>query len=96
MKLYQAKKHHAVKNNDEDYIKLEDACLNNYLIFGSKQDLLEALDIARILWFIYGALGSYRLIIACDKSDFVSSFKRHGKVSPALKEFLQKTRDKKI
>ena len=96
--LYQAKKHHGLtnknKNKDEDYIKLEDACLNNYLIFGSKQDLLEALEIARILWFIYGALGSYRLQVACDKADFVSSFQRHGKVSPALKEFLQKMKTK--
>ena len=33
--LYQAKKHHAVTNKDDDYIKLEDACLNNYMIFGS-------------------------------------------------------------
>ena len=92
--LYQAKKHHAVTNKDDDYIKLEDACLNNYMIFGSKKYLLEALEIARILWFIYGALGQYRLMAACDKSKFASSFQRHGRVSPVLKEFLQKVRAK--
>ena len=92
--LYQAKKHHAVKNNDDDYIKLEDACLKNYLIFAPKQDLLKALEIASILWFIYWALGQYRLMVACDNSKFVSSFQRHGKVSPALKEFLQKMKTK--
>ena len=55
--LYQAKKHYAVTNKDDDYIKLEDACLNNYMIFGSKKYLLEALEIARILCFIYWSFG---------------------------------------
>ena len=33
--LYQAKKHYALTDKDEIYIKLVDACLENYLIFGS-------------------------------------------------------------
>jgi hypothetical protein len=86
--LQQAKKHHALTDEDDRYLQLMDACLKNFMIFESKTHLLDAFAIARILFFIYGALGNYRLRIACDKGRFTSSFQRHGKPSIPLKEFM--------
>jgi hypothetical protein len=86
--LQQAKKHHGLTDKDAAYLKLMDACLENYLIFGSKKHLLEALDIARLLMFVYAALCAYRLMVACDQSSFTPSFQRHGRPSKPLKAFL--------
>lgn len=86
--LGQAKKHHALTDEDETYLQLMDACLKNYMIFESKRHLLDAFATARILFFIYGALCDYRLMIACDKTRFTSSFQRHGRPSIPLKEFM--------
>lgn len=35
-----------------------------------------------------GALANYRLLIACDKAKFISSFQRHVRPSVPLKEFI--------
>lgn len=86
--LQQAKKHHALTDEDDTYLQLMDACLKNYMIFESKKRLLDAFSIARILFFIYWALANYRLMIACDKERFTSSFQRHGRVSVPLREFM--------
>jgi len=86
--LHQAKKHHALKDEDETYLQLRDACLKNYMNVESKKHLLDAFEIAKILWFVYGALASDRLMIACDKSRFTSSLQRHGRASIPLKEFM--------
>jgi len=86
--MLQAKKHHALTDEDDRYLQLMDACLKNYRIFGSKRHLLDAFAIARILLFIYGALCNYRLMNACDKARFTSSFQRHGRPSVPLKEFM--------
>ena len=86
--LQQAKKHHALTDEDDTYLQLMDACLKNFMIFASKKHLLNAFAKARILFFIYGALANYRLMIACDKASFTSSFQRHGRPSIPLKEFI--------
>jgi hypothetical protein len=86
--LQQAKKHHALTDEDDTYLQLMDACLKNYMIFESKKHLLEAFATARILFYIYGALCNYRLMIACNKARFTSSFQSHGKPSIPLKEFM--------
>ncbi|OAI48810.1 hypothetical protein AYO45_00615 [Gammaproteobacteria bacterium SCGC AG-212-F23] len=86
--LQQAKKHHSLTDADDTYLQLMDACLKNYMVFESKNRLLDALAIARILYFIYGALVNYRLMIACDKTRFTSSFQRHGRPGVPLKEFM--------
>ena len=85
--LRQAKIHHALTDNDDAYQLLMDACLKNYLIFESKKNLLDALAMADLLWFIYEALAQYRLRLACDEARFLS-FQRHGKLSGRLKEFI--------
>jgi len=86
--LQQAKKHHALTDEDDTYLQLMDACFKNYMIFESKKNLLDAFATARILFSIYGALCGHRLMIACDSARFTSSFQRHGRPSIPLKEFM--------
>lgn len=86
--LHQAKKHHGISESDETYFQLMNACLKNHRHFESKNNVLEALAIAKILWFVYAALANDRLMRACDQSKFKGSFQRHGKPSIPLKEFM--------
>ncbi len=86
--LKQAKKHHALTEEDDSYLQLKDACLKNFLILEPKRHLLEAFSTARQLFFIYAALCDYRLMVACDKAKFTTSFQRHGRLSIPLKEFM--------
>lgn len=82
------KKHHALTEEDDRYQRIKDACLKNFLNFESKKNLLDAFETARILFSIYGALCDYRLVIACEKTRFTSSFQRHGRPGISLREFL--------
>lgn len=86
--LLQIKKHHALTDNDDAYLRIKDCCLKNYLNFEPKKHLLDAFSTASLLFFIYGALSSHRLMSACDKAKFTSSFQRHGKPSNPLKKFI--------
>lgn len=85
--LRQAKTHHALSDEDDAYMRLTNACFSNYLIIKSEEHVLDAFSIARILWFIYEALAHYRLMLACDKTRFISS-QGQGRLSGPLKEFM--------
>lgn len=84
--LQQMEKHHALTDDSSDYLKIKDACLNNYMVFESRDNLLNAFKLARPLWFIYGALAGLRLIEACGKSKILSY--QHGKFISCLREFM--------
>lgn len=84
--LQQMKKHHALADDSSDYLKISDACLNNYTAFESRENLLNAFKLARPLWFIYGALAGHRLIEACGKSKIMSY--QQGKFISSLREFM--------
>lgn len=84
--LQQMEKHHALKAGTSDYLKIKDACLKNYLPFESKENLLNAFDLVRPLWFVYGALAGHRLIDACGKSEIMAY--QHGKFILSLRDFL--------
>jgi hypothetical protein len=84
--LHQIKKHHAP--TDDAYLRIQDACLNNFLKFESKGNLLKALAVTSQLAPIYWALSCYRLRAACDPSRFIDAFKQQGRPSLALKEFI--------
>jgi len=86
--LHQAKKHHALTEQDDAYKQLMDACLKNYINAESKKHLLDAFAMAKILWFVYGTLATERLMIACTKAKFTASFQRHGRPSIPLKELM--------
>ncbi len=84
--LHVIKKHYALTNEDATYLRIKDACLKNFMKFEPRT--ADAFEIAQILFFIYGALANYRLVIACGKSKFTSSFQRHGRPSMVLKELI--------
>ena len=84
--LQQMEKHHALTDDADDYLKIRDACLNNYMAFESRENLLNAFKLARPLWFVYGALAGHRLIDACGKSEIMSY--QHGKFVSSLREFI--------
>ncbi len=85
--LRQAKLHHALTEEDDAYLQLMNACLKNFMSFGSKKDISDAFAIAQTLWMIYESLAQYRLLLACDKTRFLS-FQRHGRLSGRLKELV--------
>ncbi len=85
--LRQAKVHHGLIEGDDTYLQLMDACLQNYMPFDSKRNLLDAFAMAQLLWNVYEALAQYRLMLACDKARFMS-LQRHGKLSGRLKELM--------
>lgn len=85
--LRQVKTHHALTDKDDAYLQLIDAYLGNYINFDFKERLLEALQLAQVLWCIYEALAQYRLRLACEPTRFML-VQRHGRLSGRLKEFM--------
>lgn len=85
--LYVIKKHHALTDTDDAYLIIKDACLKNFKTF--ELNISDAFKIANPLFFIYSALGNHRLMTACGKSTFTSSFQRHGRPSVPLKELMK-------
>jgi hypothetical protein len=84
--LHVIKKHYALTNKDDTYLKIKDACLKNYMRFESEKNVLNAFEIAYVLWFAYGLLAHDRLMRACGKEKLMSF--QHGKLGEMLKEFI--------
>ena len=85
--LFVIKKHHALEETSDAYLNLEACCFKAFNL--PEKQLEEAVALARPLFFVYAALGNYRLMQACDKTKFIGAFERHGRVSPSLKEFMR-------
>lgn len=71
--LRQAIIHHGVKELDQTYRQLQDACFENWVEISKKQ-LLEGFGLAKKLWPIYSALGAYRLMSGVDLQAFKSYY----------------------
>ena len=84
--LHQIKKHHALTDEDDRYLKIKEACFKNFFPFESKENLLAAFSIAQMLWLIYGGLALYRLMLACDQQEWMA-FQQQGKLKSALTDF---------
>ncbi len=84
--LQQVKKHYELNENDNSYHKIKNACLKNYMNFESEKNLLNALKIAQVLWYVYGLLAHERLMQACGQEKMIA-FQR-GKLSKMLKELI--------
>lgn len=84
--LQQVEKHYGHIVDEDTYLRIKEACLKNYKIYASKAGLLEALETARSVSFVYGMLAQYRLMLACGK-DKIMSF-QPGKLSDSMKEFI--------
>jgi hypothetical protein len=90
--LQQTKKHHGITDKDDIYLRLVDACFKNYMIFESRENLIDAFATAHILLFVYGILATNRLMLACDGVRLMS-FHGHGKLSGELRKFMTACRD---
>ena len=64
--LYQATLHHGVKERDKTWHQLQDACIENWLGLGTKNQLLKAFTLSRKLWPIYSACVNYRFMHCVD------------------------------
>ncbi|HET9843455.1 MAG TPA: GNAT family N-acetyltransferase [Gammaproteobacteria bacterium] len=84
--LQQMQKHYGFTETDAIYLKIKEACLKNYLNFESHKNILEALDIAKELWPVYGAVAMYRFMQACGEDNILSF--QPGALVSSLKEFM--------
>lgn len=84
--LHVIKKHHGLTHDDAAYVKIKHACLKDYMQIESEKNLVDALEIAHVLWGVYGLLAHDRLIRACGQEPLIS-FQR-GKLSQMLKELI--------
>ncbi len=84
--LYVMKKHHALKDEDGRYQRIKNAYLEKFEKIESNTS--DAFEIANMLFFIYEALGKYRLIMACDEAKFTPEFQRHRQISIPLRQFI--------
>lgn len=84
--LQQIRKHHALTDDDDMYLRIKDACFKNYMHIESKKYLLDAFETAQILWLVYGVLSQYRLMAACGKERIISF--QPGRLSDSLKELM--------
>lgn len=81
--LQQVKKHHGLTDQDNAYQKIKTACFKNFISRESHDNLIKAFKSAEILLPVYSVLASYRLIEACDKTEF-TSFYGSGKLRDEL------------
>lgn len=93
--LAQIKKHHGLTEKDSAYQNIQDACFENFLQFESRNNLLKAFELTRILLPIYGVLAAYRLIEACDKKELIA-FYGTGMLRNQLKEFITAHKEQDI
>ncbi|WP_133128622.1 aminoglycoside phosphotransferase family protein [Legionella nagasakiensis] len=84
--LHIIKKHHALKEEDKTYVEIKSAGLKPYMMFESEENISGAFLIAQELWFVYGILAHYRLMLACGKKRIMSW--QHGKLSSLFRGFM--------
>lgn len=87
--LYQATIHHGVKEGDQIWHQLQNACFENWLELATKKRLLEGFMLAKKLWHIYCAFGSYRLMVGVDLQAFRSYYaNRPNKLADSFREYI--------
>lgn len=83
--LQQIKKHHALKADDAVFIRIKEACLNNFKdLFESETALADAFSVAGKLLNVYEVAFQDRFISACGKENLKSY--QHWKLGALLKE----------
>lgn len=70
--LRQATINHGIQELDQTYNQLQNACFENWLELATKSQLLEWFMLAKKLWPIYSAFGTYRLMVGVDLKFFKS------------------------
>ncbi len=83
----QIKKHYALTETDELYVRIKQACFKHYMnFFGFQEQFLDAFTIISILCYIYDMLSQYRLMLACGTKEVLAFQQR--KFSNTAKEFI--------
>ena len=77
-----------LKETDETYLRLQKACLENWLGLESHKNLLQIFYYVKKLWPICENLAQYRLMMSCDVASF-QALNRQGRLTRGLKEFIQ-------
>ncbi|MBP9777705.1 MAG: aminoglycoside phosphotransferase family protein [Rickettsiaceae bacterium] len=81
--------HHGVKESDQNYRKLQDACFENWLGLTTKKRLLELFILSQQLWPIYGALANYRLMTSVDLQALNSHYAhRPNRLAGCFREYI--------
>lgn len=73
------------KKDDQNYIKIKDACLSNFRQFESDQHLSQIFDLTLLLHPLYYVFSIMRLITACDKEGFKTEFTDPDGIVKSLK-----------
>ena len=90
--LYQAIIHHGVKEQDQIYLQLQDACFENWLELATKNQLLEAFMLAKKLLPIYSVFGRCRLISCVDQQAFKLYYaNRPNRLAGYFREYIAAT-----
>ena len=82
--LNQVTRRYPVKETDNIYIQLEEACLQQWRDYPEK-NLRDAFQLTKKCWPIYAALGFYRLTLSVNAESFQSNA---GRISGYLKKFI--------
>ena len=72
--LFYAKYWNYFNEHDQDYLKIKNACLHNFMTFESESNLLDIFDITFVLHPLYYIFSVMRLITICDKKGFRTDF----------------------
>jgi hypothetical protein len=84
--LYHIRKNYVLSECDDEYLQIKHACLKYYMQFESEKNVFAALDIARVLWFVYGLLAHDRLMHACGREQLI--LLQPGKLGAMLREMI--------
>jgi hypothetical protein len=87
--LEQSITHHGVKEHDETYLKLQDACLENWAELASRNQLLEILSLVKQVRPIYCLLVSYQFMKSVDLEAYKAFFPdRPSQIKEILKQYI--------
>jgi hypothetical protein len=87
--LLQATLHHGVKEFDQTYRQLQEACFENWLGAATHQQLLAAFNLTKKLLPIYGTLSYYRLMSSVDLHALKSFYAdRPSQLAAGLKKYI--------
>ena len=87
--LYTTTVHHGIKESEQTYGQLQNACFEKWLPNACKEQLLEGFMLAQKLWPIFGAFGCYRLMRSVDLQAFRSYYSnKPNRLADSFREYI--------
>lgn len=82
--------HHGVKEADQTYCKLQDACFENWLGLATKNQLLEVLNLAKQIRLIWNVLACYQFMMSVDLQAYKSYYaNKSSQIAECFREYIQ-------